>query len=254
MTPPIALQLYTLRELIHTDFPGTINKVAEIGFVGVEVASIPDSVSPEEAGKIIREAGLQVVSAHAPLPLADRKNEVLDMLAGLDCTHLVSPWMDPGNYETETAIENTARQFNQAAQVAAENGLRFSIHNHWFEFELVNGVPAYQILLKTLSPDVLFEVDIYWVKTAGLDPARVLEELGARAPLVHVKDGPADQIDSPMVAVGTGSLDIPGILHAGGLHSETHIVELDRCATDMMTAVRESYRYLTHAGLSKGNE
>ncbi len=70
MTPPIGLQLYTLRELIHTDFPGTIKKFAQIGFIAVEVASIPASVSPEQAGKIIRETGLQVVSAHAPLPLA----------------------------------------------------------------------------------------------------------------------------------------------------------------------------------------
>ena len=101
---------------------------------------------------------------------------------------------------------------------------------------------------------MLFEIDIYWVKTAGMDPARVMEELGPRAPLVHVKDGPADQIDSPMVAVGTGSLDIPGILHAGEGFSETHIVELDRCATDMLTAVRESYRYLTSEGLARGNK
>jgi sugar phosphate isomerase/epimerase len=254
MTPPIALQLYTVRDQVHQDFAGTIDQIAEIGFAGVETANFPASISPKQAGRIIRKAGLQVVSAHAPLPLGDQKDQVLDRMAGLDCNHLVCPWMDPSCYETETAIEKTAGLFNEAAQIAHENGLRFSIHNHWFEFETVNGIPAYQILLKTLSPDVLFEIDIYWVKTGGQDPVLVLEELGDRAPLVHVKDGPADHKDSIMVAVGQGSLDIPAILHAGEPQTETYIVELDRCATDMMTAVRESYHYLTRNGLSRGHK
>jgi sugar phosphate isomerase/epimerase len=147
-----------------------------------------------------------------------------------------------------------ADQFNEAAQVAKEYGHRISVHNHWFEFEPVNGKPAYQILLQYLSSDVLFEIDLYWVKTAGRDPAQVLAELGPRVPLVHVKDGPADKVESAMVAVGQGSLDFPAIFRAGAPYSEVHIVELDRCDTDMLTAVAESYQYLTSNGYSTGKK
>lgn len=254
MTPPIAVQLYTVRDLLSSDFARTIEQIAGIGYIGVEAGGIPPEISVETAAKTIQEAGLKVVGAHLPLPLGDQKNKVLDTLSTFGCTHLVSPWMDPDRYESEASIQKLAIEFNEAAQVARENGLKLSIHNHWFEFERVDGIPAYQILLKYLSPEVLFEVDLYWVKTAGGDPAQVLSELGPRAPLVHVKDGPADIIESPMVAVGQGSLDFPTILPAGEAHTEVHIVELDRCATDMLTAVKESYEYLTGNGFSRGNK
>ncbi len=254
MTPPIALQLYTVREQLNDDFAGTIDQIAGMGYIGVEAGGIPPEISTETAANTIQDAGLRVVGAHLPLPLGDQKNFVLDTLATFGSSHLVSPWMDPSRYENEASIQKLAAEFNEAAQVTQENNLQLSIHNHWFEFELVNGIPAYQILLKYLSPEVLFEVDLYWVKTAGGDPARVLSEFGARAPLVHVKDGPADNKESPMVAVGQGTLDFPTILPAGGTHTESHIVELDRCATDMLTAVKESYEYLTSNGFSRGNK
>ena len=252
MTPSIALQLYTVRDAMASDFAGTIKKIADIGYSSVETGGIPQNISTKSAGKIIAETGMQVIGAHVPLPLGDQKNLVLDTMAELNSNHIVSPWMDPSHYESESNIRKLADQFNEAARVAGENGHRFSIHNHWFEFEHVNGMPAYQILLKYLSPEVLFEIDLYWVQTAGIDPAGVLKELGARVPLVHVKDGPADKIESNMVAVGQGSLDYPAVFEAGAPYSEVHIVELDRCDTDMMIAVEESYRYLIGNGFSLG--
>jgi sugar phosphate isomerase/epimerase len=252
MPPEIALQLYTLRDLIARDFEGMIGQIAEIGYPAVETIGFSGALTPDKMGKTIHRAGLRVVSAHAPLPLDGRKYQVLDALAALDCSHLVCGWVDPGNYGSPSAIQKIADLFNQAGEVANAAGLRFSVHNHWFEFETVDGVPAYHILMEHLSPTVLFEIDTYWVKTAGADPAQVLAELGPRAPLVHVKDGPADHPDSPMVAVGRGTLDFSEILPAGAPHTEAHIVELDRCETDMMAAVRESYAYLTENGLSSG--
>jgi sugar phosphate isomerase/epimerase len=56
-------------------------------------------------------------------------------------------------------------------------------------------------------PRVFFEVDTYWAKAAGQDPARIIGQLAKRVPLMHIKDGPGDKT-SPMVAVGTGVQDI----------------------------------------------
>ncbi|MCB0231676.1 MAG: sugar phosphate isomerase/epimerase, partial [Anaerolineae bacterium] len=63
-------------------------------------------------------------------------------------------------------------------------------------------------------------------------------------------DGPATEKD-PMVAVGQGVMDFPAIIPAA-TGAQWLIVELDRCATDMMVAVDESYRYLTGEGLAHG--
>ncbi|MGD8857238.1 MAG: sugar phosphate isomerase/epimerase, partial [Chloroflexota bacterium] len=69
----------------------------------------------------------------------------------------------------------------------------------------------------------------------------------------HIKDGPAGpDTSADMVAVGDGNVDYPPIIAAADGSAEWLIVELDRCAGDMMTAVERSYRYLVGEGLGHG--
>jgi sugar phosphate isomerase/epimerase len=252
MLTPIGLQLYTLRQELARNFKGTVTRVAEVGYKGVETFR-GMGVTPAEAGTLFRSLGLKVPSAHIGLPLGEQKAEILEAMAALDCRHIVSPWIDPGRYASQASIRELASEFNAAFQVAADNGMRLSIHNHQFEFYLVDGRPAYQILMEHLDPGVLFQVDTYWVKVAGLDPIHVVAELGARAPSLHIKDGPATT-DGDHTALGKGVLDIGRIVEAGRPHTEWLIVELDSCGTGMMEAVAESYQYMVNNGLAKGNK
>ncbi len=255
MPAPIALQLYTLREAMNEDFPGTIEKVAEMGYVGVETAGFPGTNAPE-AAKLFQDLGLTVSSVHAPLPLGDQKNEVLDTMAALKCQYLVSPFMPPSDYETVAGIKKVADQFNEANAVAKENGLQFGIHNHWWEFLIVEGQPAYKYLVDYIDSEIFFEIDTYWVQTGGPDPVAVVKELGQRVPLLHIKDGPADtnEPQKPMVAAGEGVLDFPAIVEASQGIAEWLIIELDHCTTDMVGAVQKSYTYLVGEGLARGNK
>ena len=127
--------------------------------------------------------------------------------------------------------------------------MRIGFHNHFWEWRgTIDGRPGYEVLWDHLEPSVLAEVDMYWAQVAGRDPADVISKLGARAQLVHVKDGPL-RVDRPMTAVGAGSASIPGLL-AAAAHARWHIVELDECETDIFAAVAESARWLETAGLS----
>lgn len=125
--------------------------------------------------------------------------------------------------------------------------MKFSIHNHAFEFALVDGVPAINTLIKYLNPGINFQLDTYWIKVTGQDPVAVVADFGKRAPLLHIKDGPATQ-DGDMTALGEGLMDVPGIIKAGEPNTEWLIVELDRCATDILEAVKRSYQYLVNIG------
>lgn len=252
MTIPIALQLYTLRDLAAQDFESTIRKVAEIGYLGVETAGFPGTTA-EAAGKLFRELGLQVVGAHSPLPLGDKKNQVIETMQAIGTMRIVNPAFGPDHYQSLSQIKRTADTFNEAAAVAAGYGMTLGIHNHWWEFQRVEGQYIYEELLKHLDPTVFFEIDTYWVKVAGHDPADVLRQLGNRAPLLHIKDGPADSVEAPMVAVGSGVIDWRSVISAGST-AEWLIVELDRCATDMLEAVAASYVFLTKEGLAHGNK
>ena len=86
----------------------------------------------------------------------------------------------------------------------------------------------------------------------GADPVALVKDLGKRAPSLHIKDGPGVR-GVPQVALGEGSIDIPGIIQAGTGATEWLVIELDDCATDMMTAVEKSYHYLVKNGLGRGN-
>ena len=137
-----------------------------------------------------------------------------------------------------------------AASVAAQAaGISLGYHNHWFEYASLGGRLAADILCENLDDAVFLELDVYWIKTAGQDPAAIVRQQGKRAPLLHIKDGPAIQAE-PMTAAGTGVMDFSAI--AAAANAEWWIVELDSCATDMLQAVQQSYTYLTTNGLAYG--
>jgi len=252
MPAPIALQLYSLREALAQDYGGGVKKVAEMGYVGVETAGFPGT-TPQAAGQLFKELGLQVAAAHAPLPVGEKQTQVLDTMRAIGCQHLVCAYQPRELFASVEGIRRVADTLNEAYAVARANGLRFSYHNHWAEFQTVGERNAFDLLLEQLDPGVCLEVDTYWAKTAGVDPAAVVRKLGARAPLLHIKDGPC-VTDQPQVAVGDGAVDVPAIVQAGAGHTQWLIVELDRCATDMLAAVEKSYRYLVGKGLAHGRQ
>jgi sugar phosphate isomerase/epimerase len=252
MTTPIALQLYTVRDLLAQDFEGTIRKISDLGYVGVETANM-FGVSPAPAAKLFDELGLRVMGAHSPLPIGDEKQEVIDTLSALRCKRLIVAWQPPEKYKSLDGIKSICDTLNEGAAVARAHGLQVGYHNHWFEYGLVENHLPIDVMLEHLDPDVFFEVDVYWVQTAGQDPLQVVRRLGARAPLLHVKDGPC-QLEAPMTALGEGVVDIPGVVTAGEGSTEWLVVELDHCATDIMEAVGKSYQYLIGRGLSRGNK
>ena len=252
MTTPIALQLYTIRDLLAQDFEGTIRKVADLGYLGVETANMFGD-SPASAVTLFRTLGLTVVGAHSALPLGDQKQEVIDTMGMLQCKRLIVPWQPPEAYKSVDGIKSICDSLNEGAAVAKANGIQLGYHNHWFEYEpLENHIPI-DLMIEYLDPDVFFEVDVYWVQTAGQNPEEVVRRLGPRAPLLHVKDGPC-QLEAPMTALGEGVVHIPAVVAAGAGSTEWLVVELDHCATDIMEAVRKSYQYLVGKGLGHGSK
>jgi sugar phosphate isomerase/epimerase len=250
MKKPIALQLYTVREALARDFTRVMKEVASMGYPGVETDEFPAGTTPENAARLFKELGLVVCAAHSRLPLGDRKNEVLDTMAALHCDRIISG-SGKEQFKSLEGVKAVCDTFNKADDIARPHGISIGYHNHWWEFQRLNGRTALETMLDYLQPEVFFEIDTYWVKTSGYDPSEIVRKLGKRAPFLHIKDGPATKED-PMVAVGEGILDFPTIIRAAGDSVEWLVVELDRCATDMVEAARKSIRYLTGNGLGYG--
>jgi len=258
--PRMALQLWTVRDLIEKDLETTIEQVAHIGYSAVETAFFPKEISLERSASVIERSGMAVCSIHADLPIGDNKNKVLEMAEAYRSKRIVwHGWPEDERYKTISGIEELVKIYNESNAFFKENNLEFGLHNHWWEFrKLPDGKLPFNILKETVDPDIFFEIDTYWTKVAGQDPARIVGQFGDRAPLLHIKDGPARFTSSlengepePMVAVGQGSQNFPEIAKSND-SIEWMIVELDNCATDMMTAVTESYQYLQKMKLAKG--
>ncbi|HLA42401.1 MAG TPA: sugar phosphate isomerase/epimerase, partial [Aggregatilineales bacterium] len=198
----IALQLYTVREAIKQDFEGTVRAVASWGYTAVETAG-EFGGDVKTAKALFDSLGLTVPSAHSPLPLGEKQNEVLDNMAALECQYLVCPWLDPKIYfQDADGIKQACDMLNEASAIAGTQGLRLGYHNHWFEIAEIDGKPAYQHMLDQLDENIIFELDTYWVQVGGLDPVQVMADMTGRLPLLHIKDGPADVTTSNMTAVG----------------------------------------------------
>jgi sugar phosphate isomerase/epimerase len=249
MTAPLGLQLYSVRDALGQDFDRTIDEIADIGYVGVEVIYDMPGATREHAARRLREAGLEVLGAHTPPLIGDDRAAVLEFAALFGVPRLIGGF---GAEEyTPDRLDRTIDLLNEASLAAEGAGISYGVHNHWWEFEPVDGVTPHTIMREQLRPEVFFELDTYWITVAGANPARVIEDLGNRAPLLHIKDGPID-IPSPHVAVGAGQMDIEAIVAASRPHASWLITEIDWCATDMLTAVRDSHTYMTGRGYARG--
>ena len=249
MPAPIALQLYTVREQLAKNFRDVVTRIAEMGYVGVEPAGFP-GIEPDEASDLFADLGLEVCSMHTQLPVGKQKNEVIEVAKELEVTRIISS-TGRDNFASMDEVKKLCDRWNQASAIAAENDLELGLHNHWWEFTEVEGRSGFDLLIENLDPAVFFQVDTYWVNTGGGDSVEVLEKLEDRAPLVHIKDGPCDP-QADMQAIGEGKMDFPPIVEASKGTAECLIVELDRCATDMIEAVEKSYSYLVGEELARG--
>jgi len=250
---PIAIQLYTVRDLCAQDFKGTIKRIADIGYRGIEIGGT-GGMTTKELRAFTDDLGIAICCGHGGLPTPETVDQIVDDCNVLGAKFVVSG-VGPGDVNTMDGVKATAGKFQTSAELLKPSGLKFVFHNHWWEFLKVDGKVPYEIILD-LAPDAFSELDVYWCAFGGDDPAKVLKEHGKRVPLLHVKDGPltGDPPD-PHTAVGKGKVDMPAVFSAADPNvAEWAIVELDFCKTDMMQAVVDSYTYLTSNGLAAGSK
>ena len=247
---PVSLQLYSLRESSAKDFPAVIRAVGGIGYAGVEPAGFY-GLKPRELRKLVEDQGMVISSSHGPWASTDNLSEVIDTAGELG-TDLVSSGFGPDDFKDMAAIRATAAKVNLMDERLRAAGLTLFLHNHYWEFDLIDGRLKYDVFAE-LAPKVSFEIDTYWAANFGaVDPAAVVKRHAKRAPLLHVKDGPLVK-DQPMTAVGSGKMDVRKVIGAADPKVlQWLVVELDACATDMLQAVRESYDWLVGNGLATG--
>jgi sugar phosphate isomerase/epimerase len=240
-----SLQLYTLRNAIQEDLPGTIRKVAGIGFTQVEPYNFV--ATAKELGEALRENGLTAPSGHAPL-LSQDQDQIFAAAKELGITTVIDPFIAADRWQSAEDVQATASRLNEAARKGAEYGIRVGYHNHQWELEsMIEGRTALEYFADLLDPELVLEVDTYWVAVGGQDPVDILGKLGNRVKFIHIKDGPLTTDTKAQLPAGQGKVAVLDVI-AAAKSLEVGVVEFDDYDGDIFDGISQSLDFLTASG------
>jgi len=198
---PIALQVYSVRDYAEKDFEGTMRKVKEMGYDGVELAGTYGKTAVE-LKKILDEIGLELVSAHIGFEVIEDEAALADY-AATGVKYAAIPWLVGPKNEAE--LEATVCRMRAAGALCKEKGIQMLYHNHDFEFEKINGEYILDAYYAKVPADLLqTELDVCWVNVGGENPTVYLRKYAGRAPIVHLKDFAGQKSENMYGLIGAG--------------------------------------------------
>jgi sugar phosphate isomerase/epimerase len=234
----VGLQLYTIRDAMDADVPGSLKKVSDLGYKYVELASYSDGKfyghAPREFKKMVDDLGMVANSSHTQVEAAgislDNAKILAEAHAELGVDYCVQPWVE----EVDRNVESYKRMiadWNEVGRIMKDVGIQFGYHNHNFEFDNLDGViPYYDLFMKEMDPDLItMEIDLFWVSKAGQDPVSMFEQYPGRFQLFHMKDmgtkeAPFFEVEKEdITAVGAGVINFKRILAAKDVAGMKHL-------------------------------
>lgn len=203
MALPVAVQVYSVRNEAEADLYNTLKAIKEMGYDGVEFAGLYGN-KPEDIKKMLDEIGLVAVSAH--VPFRDMRQDPAGVLADyktLGCEYVAVPYLVPEDRPGTGDFKQTIKDVEVIGKAAKEIGIQLLYHNHDFEFELIDGKYALDLLYESVSSEYLqTELDLCWVNVGGENPAEYLLKYSGRAPIVHLKDFVGSKSDDMYELIG----------------------------------------------------
>ncbi len=261
-TPTIGLQLYTVRDAMSKDAPGTLQKVAQVGYNSVENATYTGTekfygMDAATYKKLLTNNGLKANSGHYRLgeemdhgaavngAILHDWQRAVDDASTLGLKYMVCAYLSDQERGTLDHYKKLADVFNKAGETCKKAGIQFCYHNHNFEFEVQDGIFPYDVLLDQTDKDLVkMEVDLYWIKKAGQDPLALFKKHPGRFPLWHVKDM-SKEADQAFAEVGSGIIDFKTIFeHKAEAGMKYFFVEQDKCPGDPFVSIANSYNFI----------
>lgn len=198
-----SLQLYSLKNLTGDDFLGTLEKVAEMGYDGVEFAGFFDT--PADVLKAhLDKIGLVAQGAHMGLAALEQDLDgVIEYNKAIGNKYIVVPFC---GCKTKEEFCDFAKRMAAVNEKMKDSGITLGFHNHAVELEYhEDGKYGFDIIV---GDELIYEPDVFWTDKAGIDTVAFLKRIGKRAPLIHLKDYKIQEDKSfKDVAFGVGDLD-----------------------------------------------
>ncbi len=225
----VGLQLYTIRDAMSTDTPGSLKKLSDLGYKHMELASYSNGkfygYKPSELKKMISDLGMDTISSHAAVESTGITTEnaklMADAHAELGVKYCIQPWVNDED-RTIDKFKQMIADWNKVGEIMKKVGIQFGYHNHNFEFKSINGVvPYYDIFMPEMDASLItMELDLFWASKAGQNPVEMFNKYPGRFQLFHMKDMHTKQapffdvIKDDICSVGEGVINFKDILAA----------------------------------------
>ena len=241
----IGLQLYSIKELTCVDFLGTLEKVAKIGYTGVEFAGYFDTPS-KKLKKHLDNIGLKAAGSHIGIDaLTQNLDSVIEYSLEINDPYVICPGLPGPMRDSVSAYKKTAELFNKIGQKCKDNGIQFGYHNHDFEFEQFEGQYGLDLLVNNSDPDLVhIELDTFWVEYCNLQSIDFINKYRERCSILHIKDMKSvyEKINTE---IGKGIMDFKTITAAGkGYNVKWFTIEQEEFEIPQLQSIEESYNYL----------
>ncbi|MBN1788892.1 MAG: sugar phosphate isomerase/epimerase [Bacteroidales bacterium] len=241
----LALQLYTIRDAMALDVPGSLKKVSDTGYKYLELAGYADGkfygMEPADFKKLVNDLGMEILSSHTQVEAQgitlDNARKMAEDHAKLGVKYCIQPWVVPEARTTLASYHKMVADWNQVGKIMKETGIQFGYHNHNFEFATVEGkIPYYDIFMVELDKDlVTMEIDLFWTTKAGQNPVEIFNKYPGRFQLFHLKDMFTNEApyyttdgEDDFAPVGAGVINFKEILAAKDIAGMKYmIVEQD---------------------------
>ncbi len=210
------IQLWSVRDDMGKDPANVLTQLSAYGYKQIESCDLGKTVfwgmKPTEFKKHLDDNGLTMPSAHCDI-FKNFEQTAADA-ASVGVKYLICPWLGP--QKSIDDYKKAADNFNARGEICKKNGLRFAYHNHDYSFKITEGELPQNVMMKFSDPTLVdFEMDMYWVVTAGQDPVEWIEKNKQRFKLCHIKDRSKNATSADKDAscnIGTGVIDYKNIL------------------------------------------
>jgi sugar phosphate isomerase/epimerase len=243
---PIGTQTYPVRDSIGKDFPGTLKKLAAMGYRNIEMCSPPGyrefsplaSLSAGEMRRIIQDADLRCESCHYNASeFRQHLDERIAFAKELGLTQMILASFGLPATATLDDWTRAASELNKVGEAAQKAGIQLGFHNHDNEFKEIDGVLIYDRLMASFDPKLIkmqFQVAVIRL---GFEAAAYFKKYPGRFISAHLAD--YSTAEKKAAAVGSGAVDWKALFTAAktaGL--KNYFVEV---SPELMES---SYRYL----------
>lgn len=252
---PVGLELYSVRNSLKSDAPGTVRAVAQMGYQCVEFYAPYFDWTEDQAKefrKLLDDLGIHCYSTHndSSYFLPDKLSHARALNHILGCKYMVmaSSHEKPGL----DGWKAVAEILNTAADQLESSGLKVGYHNHQAEFTPEDGVRPIEILAKNTKPSVILQLDVGTCIEAGSDPVAWIRSNPGRIRSLHLKDWSPEPSKGYTVLFGEGVAKWKNIFEAaesvGGV--EYYLIEQEGSRfSELDTAKKclETYRTMRSA-------